>query len=61
MTEENKKKIYEAARRVCNVGVTGWDYEIDESNFEEIVDEELIAVIDEMYKPVSTQTESSVN
>lgn len=48
MTYENKKKIYEAARKVCDTAVWGWDAEIDEDNFEEIVDEELIAVIDEM-------------
>ena len=46
MTDENKKKIYEAARNVCLVAVRGFDSEIDEDNFEEIVDEELIAVID---------------
>ena len=48
MTDENKKKIYEAARRVCETAVWGWDAEIDEDNFEEIVDEELIAIVDEM-------------
>ena len=48
MTDENKKKIYESVRKVCNTAVIGWDVEIDESNFEEIVDEELIAVIEEI-------------
>ena len=50
MTEENKKKVYAAARIVCDTAVVGWDCEIDEDHFEEIVDEELIAVIDEMFK-----------
>ena len=49
MTDENKKKIYEAVRNVCLRAVTGWDAEIDEDNFEEIVDEELIAIIDKMF------------
>lgn len=49
MTDENKKKIYKAARRVCLTAVRGFDAEIDEDNFEEIVDEELIAVIEEMF------------
>ena len=49
MTDENKKKIYEAARMVCQIAVRGWDAEIDEDNFEEIVDEELIAIIDKMF------------
>ena len=48
MTDENKKKIYEAVRNVCLRAVTGWDAEIDEDNFEKIVDEELIFVIDKM-------------
>ena len=48
MTEENKKKIYEAVRNVCITAVTGWDAEIDEDNFEKIVDEELIDVIDKI-------------
>ena len=49
MTDENKKKIYEAVRMVCHTAVSGFDAEIDEDNFEEIVDEELIAIIDEIY------------
>ena len=56
MTEENKKKIYEAVRNVCDTAVTGWDagwdVEIDEDNFEEIVDEQLIPVIDEICQSV---------
>lgn len=48
MTKENKKKIYEAVRRVCLIAVRGYDAEIDEDNFEKIVDEELIAVIDKI-------------
>lgn len=48
MTDENKKKIYEAVRNVCLIAVTGWDAEIDEDNFEKIVDEELIDAIDEI-------------
>lgn len=50
MTDENKKKIYNAARKVCETAVCGWDAEIDEDNFEEIVDEELIVVIEEIIK-----------
>ena len=48
MTEQDKKKIYEAARRVCEIAVDGFDAEIDDDNLEEIVDEELITVIDEI-------------
>lgn len=48
MTDENKKKIYKAVRDVCLRAVTGWDAEIDEDNFEEIVDEDLIDVIDQI-------------
>ena len=50
MTEQDKKKIYEAARMVCLMGVGGFDAEIDEDNFEDIVDKELITVIDEINK-----------
>ena len=60
MTDENKKKIYEAARKVCDTAVWGWDAEIDEDNFEEIVDEELIAVIDEMCEPVWKPTDEQI-
>lgn len=48
MTDENKKKIYEAVRNVCLRAVTGLDAEIDEDNFEEIVDEDLMDVIDQI-------------
>lgn len=48
MTDENKKKIYEAVREVCLRAVVGWDAELDEDNFEEIVDEELIDVLDQI-------------
>ena len=48
MREQDKKRIYEAARRVCLEGVDGFDAEIDEDNIEKIVDEELITVIDEI-------------
>lgn len=56
MEDNNKKKIYEAVRNVCNNVVWGWDAEIVEDHFEEIVDEELIAVIDKMFQPVSNLT-----
>ena len=48
MREQDKKRIYEAARRVCLEAVDGFDAEIDEDNIEKIVDEELITVIDEI-------------
>ena len=48
MREQDKKRIYEAARRVCEIAVDGFDAEIDEDNIEKIVDEELITVIDEI-------------
>ena len=48
MADENKKKIYEAVRNVCLRAVSGWDAEIDDDNFEKIVDEELIDVIDQI-------------
>ena len=48
MTDENKKKIYEAVRKVFDTAVLGWDIEIDEYNYEDIVDEDLIPVIDEI-------------
>ena len=51
MREQDKKKIYEAARNVCEIAVNGFDAEIDDDNLEEIVDEELITVIDEINKP----------
>lgn len=51
MTEQEKKKIYEAARNVCLIAVRGFDAEIDDDNLEDIVDEELITVIDEINKP----------
>lgn len=51
MTDQDKKKIYDAARNVCLIAVRGFDAEIDEGNFEEIVDEELITVIDDVNKP----------
>ena len=35
-------------RNVCLRAVRGWDAELDENNFEEIVDEELIHVIDKI-------------
>lgn len=54
MENYKKKKIYDAVRKVCNRVVWGWDAEIVEDHFEEIVDEELIAVIDKMFHPVST-------
>lgn len=50
MTEQNKKKIYEAARNVCMIAVRGFDAEIDDDNLEDIVDEELITIIDEINK-----------
>lgn len=50
MTEQDKKKIYEAARNVCLIAVRGFDAEIDDDNLEDIVDEELITVIDEINK-----------
>ena len=50
MTEQNKKKIYEAARNVCLIAVRGFDAEIDDDNLEDIVDEELITIIDEINK-----------
>lgn len=52
MTEQDKKKIYDAARNVCMIAVRGFDAEIDDDNLEDIVDEELITVIDEINKPV---------
>lgn len=51
MTDQDKKKIYEAARNVCLIAVRGFDAEIDDDNLEDIVDEELITVIDEINKP----------
>jgi DNA-binding XRE family transcriptional regulator len=51
MTDEDKKKIYEAARNVCMIAVRGLDAEIDDDNMEDIVDEELITVIDKINKP----------
>ena len=54
MNTKTKKKIYEAVRKVCNIAVWGFDAELVEDHFEEIVDEELIAVIDKMFQPVST-------
>lgn len=52
MTDQDKRKIYEAARNVCLIAVSGFDAEIDDDNLEDIVDEELITVIDEINKPV---------
>ena len=51
MTDQDKMKIYEAARSVCLIAVRGMDAEIDEGNFEDIVNEELITVIDEINRP----------
>lgn len=51
MKEQDKKKIYEAARIVCLEAVDGFDAEIDYDNLEKIVDEELITVIDKINKP----------
>ena len=48
MREQDKKKIYEAARNVCEIAVNGFDAEIDDDNLEKIVDEELITVIDDI-------------
>lgn len=50
MTDQDKKKIYEAARNVCMIAVRGFDAEIDDDNLEDIVDEELITIIDEINK-----------
>ena len=60
MTEQDKKKIYEAARRVCLMGVDGFDAEIDYDNLEKIVDEELITVIDEINKPAWKPTDAHI-
>lgn len=46
MTPEQKKKIYEAVRSVVDLVTWGNDVEVDEGNFEDVVDEELIAVIE---------------
>lgn len=48
MREQDKKKIYEAARNVCEIAANGFDAEIDYDNLEKIVDEELITVIDDI-------------
>ena len=53
MTEEQKQKIYEAVKEVIYATVWGFDTEIDFDNFEKIVDEELITVIDQLNTPES--------
>ena len=60
MTDESKKKIYDAARKFIYAAVYGWDYEIDNDHFEEIVDEELIAVIDRIFSDETKNYKSKI-
>lgn len=60
MTDQDKKKIYEAARNVCMIAVYGFDAEIDDDNLEDIVDKELITVIDEINKPTLELTDAHI-
>lgn len=52
MIDELKKEVYEAARNVCLMAVSGFDAEIDNDNFEQIVDEQLIVVVDKAFIPL---------
>lgn len=61
MNEKDKKKIYEAARMVCLMAVGGFDAEIDDDNFEKIVDKELITVIDNISPPVWIPTDAHIH
>ena len=60
MNKKDKKKIYEAARKVCLMAVDGFDVEIDYDNMEKIVDKELITVIDEINKPAWIPTDEHI-
>ena len=53
MNPVQKQKIYEAVKEVIHTAVWGYDWEIDDDNFEKIVDEELITVIDQLNTPES--------
>ena len=42
LTDEQKEKLHKAVRNLIGIAVWGYDWDIDEDNFDEIVQEELI-------------------